>query len=235
MDMSEGNSSIFSLIGKGIHDLNELVFVKNKRITSWISVFLVIGLTYVVFNAEAGTDMLGRAEILDIIGSGGGTGNQLPREIKDYVEIQTRSNFPGDLQEGESTEFLLDNEEEKVLSSVSFTLSWNDENDLPGRPRVRRYENQPDEFSVRLKAPEGNSTIILTSVGSGETLTGSYEFNETEIAGIYGMGNLSLDITLVNCGDWVPQIGPGAFIITDPGNSFELVVDLIHLEPEEKE
>lgn len=220
-----------SNIGEIIHNINELIFVKNKKITSWVSVFLVIGLTYLVFNAEAGTNMLGKAEILSIIGSSGNSGEDLPRELRDFVEIQTKSNMPGDLNEGSSSQMTIENTEDRVLKSFNYRLTWKDETDPPGRPRVRRYDNQPDEFSVRVLSPEGNSTVLAISDGSSGTLTGSHELNNSEIQGSFRTGNFTIEVTLINAGDWTPSIGIGLVGLNDPGNSYELVLDLVHLEP----
>lgn len=231
--MAESDSSIFSSIGSGMHDLNDLIFVKNKKITSWVSVFLVIGLTYLVFNAEANTDMLGRAEILSIIGSGGENG--LPPGVEDYLEIGTTRNVPGELEEGDSMEITVENTGERILSNISYSLTWTDENDPPGRPRVRRYDNQPDQFSVVIMTPEGNSTVLAPSSGGGGSLRGSHNFKEEEIGGIYNQGNLTVVVTLTNAGDWEPNFGIGIMDLPDTGNSFELVLEMEHLQPERDE
>jgi hypothetical protein len=212
--------------------VNEYIFVKNKKITSLISIIVIVGLTFIVFNAEASAkaeEMLGRSDILEILRTGG-SGKTDFKEVEDFVPIGTQQNIAGDLNEGQSSTLMdIPNTNDKVLKSVDIKMTWIDESDPPGLPKIRNYENEPDEFLIRIVSPNGTSIIEKSS---DRSITESRELTEDEMKGSYGVGNFTVEVTLIDAGDWYPAFGPGLITYRDDGNSFEIVLNFVHLEPE---
>lgn len=221
---------------KVISDTYELVFVKKKKITSWISFFIILGLTFLVFNAEArekADEMLGRSQILQIIGGeGGGDTGYSSSELRDRMEVQDKVSRPGELQEGGSEQIPVSNDLERIVSAISVDLSWQDETDKPGLPRLRRYINQPDTFRVTLTGPNG--TVIETRE-SDSSIGFDIRIEEEDILSNLEEGDYSLTLELVTAGDWEPARGPSLITYNDDSNTYDLVVEITYLEVEEED
>lgn len=229
---SEGSGGLG--IGKALHDVNELIFIRNKKITSIVSIFIIIGLTFFVFRAEAAAkapEMLGADRIRELLRNGGfGDGDLFPG-VEGFVEQQSQRNVADTVPEGQrAPEVMINNTMEKVLKSIEIEMNWVDETDAPGLPRLREYENQPDEFSVMIKSKNG--TVIINERSNSGSILGSYELSKEEMMGSFGEGDFSITITLESAGDWTPRLGPGIIQLTDNENSFEMAIKMVHLEPE---
>ncbi len=220
-------------IGKVLHDINELIFVKNKKPTSVVVTVLVLVLTFAVFKAEASDKsdkMLTRDGILAIIRSAGEPGADFSI-ISDYVEIRTKFNMGRELSQGETDSGTVENGPGKVLLSMGYSWTWQDETSPPGIPKLRRYTNEPDTFRVRVVDPLGNITSDKSS-DSG-SISDSMEFSEEQMRSYFGKGNFTIEVSLEETGEWVPVIGPGIITYRDDQNSYTLVIDMVHLQPEE--
>ena len=235
LNMHSSRTSGYSGIGQILHDVNEFIFVKNKKITSIISIIMIVGLTFIVFNSEASAkaeDILYRSDILRILRDGGGGGKTFPG-IEDKIDFQTTRRISGDLSEGQSApEVIIENTRSKVLKYVKIEMTWEDESDPPGLPKIRNYENQPDEFSVSIVSP--NNTAIISQTDNSGSIKDENALSIAEIEGSFGEGNFTLNIKLMSAGDWVPSNGPGLITYRDDENSYELILTMTHLEDEEK-
>lgn len=138
----------------------------------------------------------------------------------------------GSLSVSESYSLTISEESGQVIKNFSARLSWSDESDPPGRPRVRRYENQPDTFSLRIIAPDGNSSDAQgqnTMGGTGDLeLVESFDdeyLSQLMEDGIVGQGNWTVEIILTSSGMWTPVLGPGILGLSDGVNDYSLSVD----------
>lgn len=135
------------------------------------------------------------------------------------------------LQEGSTYSMPLSIAESNV-KYVNITLTWTDEDDL--RRVIRTYENQPDQFSVALEMANVSrqSESGSNSHGSPGIIELNLEF-EGQPDYMNYTGEYTIDVTLVDAGDFMPGIGIIGF--TDTGNSFEMVVEYTYLaEPPEE-
>ncbi len=149
--------------------------------------------------------------------------------LKDYPINRTTESFSGDLNAGASQTFEIDLSG-KLLKNISATLTWSDEQDLAGRPRIRRYDNQPDTFSLSVSDLEGNITdegSASNPQGNEGTVTVMITNDDADLVmlldGGYEGETWAVDVTMVDAGMWAPRIGVIGF--TDNGNSFSLVVE----------
>ena len=174
-----------------------------------------------------------------IFGSNASEGEEgtpsLPADILSrYTMNRTTDSKSGDLAAGASQTFDFDLTG-KLLRNITARVTWQDEQDLPGRPRIRRYENRPDTFALTLSDMEGN----ITDENSGSNPQGGE--GEVEVKVTIGDEELvtlldseydgevwSVEVTMVDAGMWAPNIGLIGF--TDPGNSFSLVVEYEYYE-----
>ncbi len=223
---------IFKLIG----DTYELIFVKKKKITSWVSFFLILGLTFLVFNAEAkekAGEMLGRPEILDILGGTGPGEGYNSKELKDRIEVQDIISKSGDLQEGTADSTTLPNDIDRIVSHISLDLTWEDESDKPGLPRLRSYENLPDLFKVTLLSPNGTEIEVLES--NSERISFDISISEYDMLVGIEEGPYTVEVELISAGDWETARGPSLITYTDDSNAYDLVVEMTYLEVEEEQ
>jgi hypothetical protein len=136
------------------------------------------------------------------------------------------------LSVGETYTITISEEIGQIIKNFTARLSWSDESDPPGRPRLRRYENQPDTFSLRIMAPDGNSSDVQgqNSIGGTGDLEIRESFEDDYLSqlmeeGIVGQGNWTIDITLTSSGIWTPVLGPGVLGLSDGANEYSLSVE----------
>lgn len=149
--------------------------------------------------------------------------------LDDFTLNRTTESFSGELQEGAAQTFEIDLQG-GLLKNLTATLTWEDESELAGRPRIRRYENQPDTFSLSVSDVEGNNTDEDSGSnpmdGEGE-ISARISNEDQELVRLldteYQGEVWSVDVTMVTSGGWTPMIGIIGF--NDGGNSFSLVVD----------
>ncbi|MGA1866359.1 MAG: hypothetical protein ACMUFK_02695 [Thermoplasmatota archaeon] len=149
----------------------------------------------------------------------------LPLQRSTFVE-------PGDLNPGDTYTKTITERDNEIFKNLTAKLSWTDETDPPGRPRIRRYENQPDTFSLRVVFPDGNSsdTQGANPIGGAGTLEVSVSFDDEYLdtlldEGRLGRGVWTIEVTLIRAGIWTPVLGPGAIGLSDDGNEFSLSID----------
>jgi len=193
---------------------------KNDRLVRnvGIGVFLLMLLTSIIFG-----------------GMGGSTGSDEGGDDKDFLKglILKRGTTAREEELAESGSIEIEIEEIGIIiKNMTVKLSWTDESEPPGLPRLRRYENQPDSFSVQLTESNGNTTTErgTNPMGSPGTIEISVSLEDSELGELYragasGNGTWSVEVTLVDCGMWTPVLGPGIIGLTDSGNGFSLSID----------
>jgi hypothetical protein len=183
-----------------------------------IAVFLLMLLTSIIFGGLGGSGSSGE--------DGGG------QDVLKGLILQKGTTAQADeLQESGSVAIEVD-ENGIIIKNMTVRLSWSDESDPPGRPRIRRYENQPDTFSLQVTESNGNSTVEngANRIGSPGMLEISIsiedgDLNELYKEGIAGNGTWTVGISLTDCGMWTPVLGPGLLGLTDAGNEFSVSID----------
>ena len=216
--MADGNGSAFK-------QFRQLALEKYKWVTYIVSALVILSLTIVVFSAEASEnkDVMNRADdIKRIIDNLGGAPKVDPKVIEKYVDTSEQKSVDGDLSEGTSSDTVIPADGQKVVTSIRASLSWSDESDPPGF-RIRRYQNQPDTFTVTILSPNG--TVIDEATGSSETIDAGGDLSQEDVLALYSAGNFSVVVRMVSAGDWEPRLGPG-IPIDDPGNSYSLVINI---------
>ncbi|MFO8051351.1 MAG: hypothetical protein R6V01_06595 [Thermoplasmatota archaeon] len=193
-----------------------------------IAVLLLMLLTSVLLKGEV---------VSDTSGDDDGYANY-------FEDMQLRSASSaesGELEEGESATVMIP-EEGRVVKNMTAVLSWQDESDPPGIPRIRRYENQPDTFSLKVLSPDGNSSSDTASnpVGGSGVIEISFSMEDTVLnqrldSGSAGTGNWTVEISLDSTGMWTPQLGPGFIALSDGGNDFSLSVEYEYYDINEEE
>jgi hypothetical protein len=127
----------------------------------------------------------------------------------------------GLLVENSETVETIDVDEPNVIS-ITFILTWTDEPDQQYGPRT--YVNEPDTFTLRVNAPDGNESRDTGSNPQGGTgeiiITMDYEPDIDPY--MNGTGTYNVTIELGECGDFFSN-GPIGF--TDTENEWELAVD----------
>jgi len=184
-----------------------------------IAIFILMLLLSAVLGSQKGTS---------------GSNNQnRPVNILEGMSIQRATiGDGGDLSRGETFTLTIPEKPGEYIKNLTAKLSWTDESDPPGRPRLRRYENQPDTFSLRVIPPDGNSsdTQGANPIGSAGTLEVPVSLTDDYLNQLYrenrlGIGNWTVEVTLVSTGMWTPVLGPGLIGLTDSSNAFSLSID----------
>jgi hypothetical protein len=122
----------------------------------------------------------------------------------------------------------------RIIRNITATLTWVDETDKPGM-RLRRFENQPDTFSLSLECPHGNATDVSGSNpqnGEGRLDLMESHTNEelnSELGTILSTGNSTfgtwkVDITMTEGGMWIPVLPPRLLGYNDESNVYVLTV-----------
>jgi hypothetical protein len=219
MKKSTGRSGL----GSALHDLNTFIFEKNKRTTSIVGTISILIITFAVFEWEASskTDIMNEARILSLQRSIlGGTGVSTIPEIAGFLEKSEKTTGTGSLDEGNTQTASINASAERVIRSINVTLTWTDEPDLR---RIRLYENQPDEFEIKILGPEGN-TLDSGRGSNPQGLEGSIPLSvmldDESIVGYIGKGSFTVSITMVDAGDYEPRFGIRT--MADNGNDYEL-------------
>lgn len=129
--------------------------------------------------------------------------------------------FGGDLNEFDSAEHLIPSQEMSI-ESINVKLIWSDEDDIR---RLRRYQNSGDTFSLEL-------TLDNTTVDRKEQTNNHGDQGTIELE--YQPANMtyeaSIEVILIECGDFNAVIGGGLFIIEDTSNSYQLEVTVSYRE-----
>jgi hypothetical protein len=211
--------------GSALKQFRHLALEKFKWVTYIVSALVILSLTIVVFSAEASEnrDAMNRADdIRRILDSLGGPPRVDPKVIAKYVDTTEEKDTDGNLPQGSSSETVVLATPQKVVTSIKARLTWTDESDPPGI-RLRRYQNEPDTFTLTLLSPNG--TIMDEVTGSSGSLSVGRDMKEEEVLTLFGTGNFTVVVRMDSTGDWYPRFGPG-IPLDDPGNDFSLVTTI---------
>lgn len=218
-------------IGTMLSDANTFIFEKNKKATTIVGTLLIILLTFGVFLWEANSqgNVLGRDDILKIYydeSEGSGVVSDLP-EIRGYVEKKETVSASNSLTEGQSDEIPIGASDLKVIRKVDVTLTWTDEPDIR---RIRTYENQPDTFNAKIVDPTGKTLGDMTSANTREssgTITLSMDLDDATMIDYKGKGPFTIQVTLVEAGDYEPRLGLNLMSINDNSNDYSLTANVV--------
>jgi len=114
--------------------------------------------------------------------------------------------------------------DESNLINVSFTLRWTDEADM--QRFLRTYENQPDQFGLRVTPPNGTpveARPVANVRGEEGTVTVMVEFTPARPGDRSGTGTYEVTVVCGACGDYIHPLSLVAY--TDTGNDWTLDVD----------
>ncbi len=154
--------------------------------------------------------------------------------LTDWTTYEIRDGDPttraGHANENTDTIETMDVDAENVLS-ITFTLTWTDEDDIVYGPRT--YENEPDSFSLRAQAPDGREEREGPEANAhgeqGEVVL-TMEFDPDIDPYLNGTGTYNVTIQCGDCGEFFSS-GPIGF--TDDGNDWELLVEYEYYYKEE--
>jgi membrane protease YdiL (CAAX protease family) len=194
----------------------------SVTITSLFAVSILV-LTAIV----GGTVVIGKKVNVDAGGSSGSSEVQF--DLTDYTQIiETRSEPNELLEEGESMNYNITSTSDKVLTGFILTLTWEDETVKPGRPTIRRYTNQPDTFNISVS---GSNITQYSQAANQQGLPGMIQMDVEIPSNITQMNKgeymMDISITMVDAGIWT---GLSLLGFTDPGNGYELVMEITYLE-----
>ncbi|MCU0799717.1 MAG: hypothetical protein MUC62_08615 [Candidatus Thermoplasmatota archaeon] len=206
-----------------LKQFRQLALDRYKWVTYVVSALVVLSVTVIVFRAEAteNKDIMNRSDdIQRIIDNFGGTPKVDPKVIAKYVDTSEEISKDGDLDAGGADTITIPASTQKVVTSISAKLSWTDETNPPGF-RIRRYQNQPDTFSMKVQT--SNGTLMDQGSSESGSLDVGRDLKEDEVLTLFGSGNFSVVVQMDDAGDWEPRLGPG-IPITDPGNTYSIVI-----------
>lgn len=126
------------------------------------------------------------------------------------------------LSEGESVEYVL-SDQEMYIETITVNLEWSDENDIR---RLRRYENAGDTFSVNIQTNDSESDRRDQTNAHGQPGSISMQYTPTNLSTLG-----TVEITLVECGNYYPALGGEFLSIDDTSNAFELEIIVSYREP----
>lgn len=218
-------------IGSLLSDVNTFIFERHKRATTIVGAFLIFFLTLAVFLWEANSqgNVLGRDEILKIVydqSEDNGIISDIP-EIRGYLERKETISASGELNERSSHDVTIDANDLKVIRKVDVSLIWTDEPDIR---RIRVYENQPDTFNAKILDPTGKTLADMTSentIGSSGTISISIDLDDATMIDYKGVGPFSIQVTLVDAGDYEPRLGLNLMSINDNSNEYSLTASVV--------
>lgn len=106
----------------------------------------------------------------------------------------------------------------RIIKNITAVLTWVDETQRPGMPRLRRYQNMPDTFTLSVIAPDGNSTDLSASNAPGGEgrieLSKSFSESELNAAIDIAMGSETalpewkVEVVLTDAADWRTVLPP---------------------------
>lgn len=232
--MSGNKKGVFSTIGNVLHEANVFLFEKNKKIMYVVALLVIPGLTGFVFYLESKDKaVLGADDINNIIsmfGSGGSGPSWSFADIKDYVQLTEKIVESPYVRERASTDTTITADQEKVIQKISITVKWQDETSPP-QPRIRRYQNQPDEFAGTLIWPDKNNTPLVQDFEGQLSL--DLTLTEQQVEDMFDQGNFLLRVTCVTAGDWQATISPFDILtMPDDGNDVSISIDVTYWGPQ---
>lgn len=176
-----------------------------------------------------GVGYAGGTDIFYGVFENGDTGPTLPDWENDYDLISVQNNpITGTSTENTPTEKQEAIAEENI-NTITFTLTWTDEAAGTG------FENDPDEFTLEVESPNGESDSdgpSFNSPGGQGSLSVSFSFSSDKDPFEDGTGTYNVTIICGDCGD---QHGPFGFITQpDNGNNWELLIEYNYYQEKEE-
>jgi len=116
--------------------------------------------------------------------------------------------------------------------NVTITLSWTDE---PPPGAGVGWTNLPDEFSLKVLAPDGSTAQdgpVANPQGASGHVTVTLIWDTMNQTGTTATGDYKVTVIMGNAGPNTLKRGPKVFTIADPGNDWTLDVFYKHLEKE---
>ncbi|MFW3146730.1 MAG: hypothetical protein ACMUIE_07970 [Thermoplasmatota archaeon] len=227
--MTESSKGSTRSIGEMLHSINSFIFEKNKVATSIVAIILIPILTGIIFSIEANKDVMGLEELKAAVYDAHGDRGKDFSSTESYIEKTASSSESGQLNEGSSRTFTLAANESKVITGLKVTLSWTDETNPPSF-RVRRYDNQPDTFSVRIGFPGGTNWTQAITSDSGR-VEASLTLVDEQIEEFFDAGDFTVEVSLVTAGDWTATVSLGFLDMPDNGNDFDISIQETYLAP----
>jgi MFS family permease len=180
-----------------------------SALIAFLFIPIIIGIGY-----AGGTDIFYGEE-------DGDDGPRLTDWSKYEIMAGNQITLTGHLQENSETVEAIPVDESNVIS-ITFILTWTDEDDIQYGPRT--YENEPDSFTLQVQAPDGNESrdsAMNPQGGTGEIII-TMEYDPDIDPYMNGTGTYNVTIELGDCGDYFSN-GPIGF--TDTENSWDLAVE----------
>ncbi|MEW5760514.1 MAG: MFS transporter [Candidatus Thermoplasmatota archaeon] len=161
------------------------------------------------------------------IGYAGGTAHfyrgevsKLSMDWKGYEIVSNETNIDDKSFENSDTIKIIKIEEMNI-KNITFTLTWKDEDDK--RYLLRVYKNQPDEFSIKVLAPNGKgyeSELVSNKYGEEGSVSIEISFEPNKEKFSEGTGLYNVTIHCGNAGDYTSRYGVLSF--EDNGNEWKL-------------
>lgn len=135
--------------------------------------------------------------------------------------------YQGDLHETERQSWDILLPDEAKLNSIDMVLSWTDEPDMR---RIRRFKNTGDTFAARILL---NDIVVsqdrrTNDHGQGGRISLSYDVGVLDIS---QECTATIEIELVECGDFYPVFGLGLLSLEDASNSYKLSTVVTYTTP----
>ena len=129
-------------------------------------------------------------------------------------------------------------EDGSLISSISFKLTWTDEDDI--RRIIRTFENEGDELGISVLLPSNDETgqveisnssvVVRNTHGSPGEVTLQVDIVHDEISSINGTGVWEISIICGDCGD-LRAPTPALTMYEDTGNTFSMTIEVSYLSP----
>ncbi len=209
---------------------NKFLFVDkpNKIITGIVGTLLIILAIFGVFSYEAATmgdKVKSEQELQQILAAGGSITLDDKDLFADWTQAKGNAQKNGQAQENQETSDTV-NIPVDYVSSVTVTLTWTDEPDGTIF-LIKRLENQPDEFMLKLTSPTGvtvkSPDFVANARGQSQTITLNMEVSHDSYDSTNGTGDWTVTVICGECGDQNPRVG--LLGRTDDGNDYEFGVE----------
>ena len=220
--------------GSDLNKMLEKILGKNWLWTILGTITIII-IMYAIFYFEAhdtSREILD-ARTIDMMVTSGEDGGGEPGPTPEWTTETQETD--GRATEGQPSKAVLTLDKAKIekVKSITFTLTWVDEDQGPSPGPGLAWENEPDEFKLTLTSPsgetfEGSGTNAPGQMGSITVTPKISEENQEEEV----LGDWEWEVLCVDAGDW-QTAGPfGALISQDDGNDWHLTIDLSYATKE---
>ncbi len=163
-------------------------------------------------------------------------------DIRSYKEVDgVTHTFNGQVSENEAflEEYTLNKPEDgSLINSISFRLTWTDEDDI--RRIVRTFENEGDELGISVLLPLNDETgqvlisaeseLTRNTHGSSGEVTLQVNIGHVDLESLNGTGVWEISVICGDCGD-LKAPTPALTMYEDTGNAFSMTVEVVYLKP----